>query len=73
MSDCRFGVSPVKYPDPDKIHLYFCDRFPLKLWTEICEIRQLLKGDLLKLFCEIFYKNHFEAPPRIINSLYFNV
>ena len=32
-----------------------------KLWTEICEIRQIVKGDLIK-FCEMFYKNHFDAP-----------
>ena len=33
------------------------------LWTEICEIRQSFKGDLIQ-FCEIFYKNHFGAPPK---------
>ena len=21
MSDCRFGVSPVNYPDPDPVHV----------------------------------------------------
>ena len=26
-----------------------------KLWTEICEINQIFKGDLIK-FCEIFTK-----------------
>ena len=23
MSDCRFGVSPVNYPDPDRLIVYF--------------------------------------------------
>ena len=32
-----------------------------KLWTEICEIRQLFKGDLIK-FCEIFIKTTLEFP-----------
>ena len=32
-----------------------------KLWTEICEIRQIFKGDLIK-FCEIFTKITLELP-----------
>ena len=32
-----------------------------KLWTEICEIRQAFKGDLIK-FCEIFAKITLELP-----------
>ena len=32
-------------------------------WPEICEIRQFFKGDSIK-FCEVFYKNHFGAPPK---------
>ena len=32
-----------------------------KLWTEICEIRQSFKGDLIK-FCEIFTKISLELP-----------
>ena len=27
MSDCRFGVSPVNYPDPDPDPFYFSDLF----------------------------------------------
>ena len=34
-----------------------------KLWTEICEIRQIFKGDSIK-FCETFDKNHFGAPTK---------
>ena len=33
----------------------------LKLWTEICEIRQIFKGDLIK-FCESFIKITLELP-----------
>ena len=40
-----------------------------KLWTEICEIRQIFKGDLIK-FCEIFTKITLELP-KIVKSLYF--
>ena len=32
-----------------------------KLWTEICEINQNFKGDLIK-FCEIFTKNTLGLP-----------
>ena len=32
-----------------------------KLWTEICEIRQVFNGDLIK-FCEIFIKITLELP-----------
>ena len=32
-----------------------------KLWTKICEIRQIFKGDLIK-FCEIFTKVTLELP-----------
>ena len=32
-----------------------------KLWTEICEIRHLLKEDLIK-FCEFFTKITLELP-----------
>ena len=32
-----------------------------KLWTEICEIGQIFKGDLIK-FCEIFTKISLELP-----------
>ena len=32
-----------------------------KLWTDICEIRQISKGDLIK-FCEIFTKITLELP-----------
>ena len=32
-----------------------------KLWTEICEIRQIFKGDLIK-FCEIFTKITLKLP-----------
>ena len=31
-----------------------------KLLTEICEILQIFRGDLMK-FCEIFYENYFQA------------
>ena len=32
-----------------------------KLWTEICEMRQIFMGDLIKL-CEIFTKITLELP-----------
>ena len=32
-----------------------------KLWTEICEIRQIFKGDFIK-FCEIFTKFTLKLP-----------
>ena len=32
-----------------------------KLWTEICEIRQIFKGDLIN-FCDIFTKITLERP-----------
>ena len=38
-------------------HLHTCH----KLWTEICEIRQIFKGELIK-FCEIFTKITSELP-----------
>ena len=31
MSDCRFGVSPVNYPDPEHVSLLFQTHFPLFL------------------------------------------
>ena len=43
-----------------------------KLWTEICEINQNFKGDLIK-FCEIFTKITLELPPNNQKSFYFNV
>ena len=33
-----------------------------KLWTEICEIKQIFKGDF-KILSD-FYKNHFGAPQK---------
>ena len=42
-----------------------------KLWTEICEIRQIFKRDLIK-FCEIFIKITLELPKNSQN-LYLNV
>ena len=33
-----------------------------KLWTEICEIRQIFKVDLIRI-CEIFTKITLELPP----------
>ena len=41
-----------------------------KLCTEICEIRQIFKGDVIK-FCEIFIKIILELP-KIVKSLYLN-
>ena len=40
-----------------------------KLWTEICEIRQIFKGDLIK-FCEIFTKITLELPQNSPNPLF---
>ena len=37
--------------------VHTCD----KLWTEICEIGHIFKGDLIK-FCEIFTKIALELP-----------
>ena len=34
-----------------------------ELWTEICEIRQIFKGDLIQ-FCEIFTKITLELPKK---------
>ena len=45
-------------PPPKKKRLYHTYH---KLWTEICEIRQIFKGDLIK-FCEIFTKIALELP-----------
>ena len=39
------------------------------LWTEICEIRQLFKGDLMK-FCEIFTKITLELPKNTQKPLF---
>ena len=38
-------------------HAHTCHR----LWTKICEIRQVFKGDLIK-FYKIFTKNNLELP-----------
>ena len=32
-----------------------------KVWAEVCEIRQILKGDLIK-FCETFTKINLKLP-----------
>ena len=40
-----------------------------KLWTEICEIRQIFKGDLIK-FCEIFTKITLELPKKSQKPLF---
>ena len=29
MSDCRFGVSPVNYPDPDPLQTHTCQVYPI--------------------------------------------
>ena len=42
-----------------------------KLWTEICEIRQIFKGDLIK-FCEILTKSLWSSP-KIVKCLYLNI
>ena len=46
MSDCRFGVSPVNYPDPDlHISAYSCVlKVDMKIFVNVArlEIRQLL-------------------------------
>ena len=42
-----------------KIYIFFI--LSHKLWTEICEIRQIFKGDLIK-FYEIFTKITLELP-----------
>ena len=39
------------------------------LWTEICEIRQIFKGDLIK-FSESFTKITWSSP-KIVKSLFF--
>ena len=39
MSDCRFGVSPVNYPDPDPVGFSFDDGIstePIVILTAIC-------------------------------------
>ena len=42
--------------------IFFCfDHTCHKLWTEICEIRQIFRGDLIK-FCNGFTKITFELP-----------
>ena len=40
-----------------------------KLWTEICEIRQILKGNLIK-FCDIFINITLELPQNSPKSLF---
>ena len=40
-----------------------------KLWTEICEIRPIFKGDLVK-FCEIFINNTLELHQNSQKSLF---
>ena len=42
-----------------------------KLWTEICEIRQIFKGDMIR-FSEILQKSLWSSP-KIVKSLYLNV
>ena len=34
MSDCRFGVSPVNYPDPDPDQTQLMDGLMAKWWTD---------------------------------------
>ena len=41
------------------IHIY--------IWTEICELNQNFKGDLIK-YCEIFTKSTLELPQNNPNS-----
>ena len=48
------------------IHVHACH----KLWTEICEIRHIFKGDLIK-FCEIFIKITLNSP-KVVKSLCLN-
>ena len=39
MSDCRFGVSPVNYPDPDKTILILSNRQHALTKRYSCEIQ----------------------------------
>ena len=34
MSDCRFGVSPVNYPDPDPDHKFSHSDVPMVQWEK---------------------------------------
>ena len=45
MSDCRFGVSPVNYPDPDPDQSFICYLVYL-LWTSIKISSQEAKGPI---------------------------
>ena len=40
----------------------------IKLWTEICEMRQIFKWDVIK-FCEIFIKITLKLPQNSQKSL----
>ena len=51
---CLRGLRPVK--TQTSLHTSH------KLWNEICQIRQIQMGDLIK-FCEIFTKITLKLPP----------
>ena len=54
-------VQPISYFKP-KVHTHY------KLWTEICEVWPIFKGDLIE-FCEILTKRTLKLYQ---NSLYSN-
>ena len=51
MSDCRFGVSPVNYPDPDPVFFFSKSFKYLSISTEpeIVFLRKILKVQIFNL------------------------
>ena len=43
MSDCRFGVSPVNYPDPDPDCVFYGESLGAEFWSGVVEWNQILE------------------------------
>ena len=44
MSDCRFGVSPVNYPDPDPEYEHYLIQLPLSSHTKPVNDNDVISG-----------------------------
>ena len=47
MNDCRFGVSPVNYPDPDPVYAEPFNESALTIhWQPVQDTREAMRGRL---------------------------